>query len=596
MSLIVGIRAGLAVGLSCGVNADAGQPPVFFIAGQSNAEAQANTDDLTDTSIIAEYAATTLWDWAANVSPYTINYDLGPRPLAPRPYSAPTPNMGIELTMGRTLGAWNPWIAKMSIGNTSLAVHWLPTGTYPAAGAGNLTNLAIARMQAAISRSGGTPGGVIWIQGEADAADLTQSNNYETNLLALVDHWRATFPAIPFIIIQLNNTTTFTYKATIRAAEAAVAAARSGVYVVDVDDIPTTLHYGADDLAEIGPRAGAYAANAAGLWLPPVASFSRGGSGLDITTSNLSSNPNVLGAGAGSLTYAWNFGDGSTSTAASPSHTYAGAGTYTITLNATTPNGVSSSASQSVTVSAPSWAIDATSSKGVPDTSAEWSAFISGNGLAGWSAPNSLHRLQEASGNAADSIGSLTLTAVTSPLYSQAVSGWTRLGVGFNEGTNQRFVGTAADASTTSCLTLMYISLGAGLDATVRGVFAYGSSVSDQGISAFVSTSNRMRLRGVAGLVDTAVGSVYGATAFPVVFRHDHANTIRRLYTDQEKVSATYGAGTSATNFGLGAMMSGTSANFTALYMATWFGAAAERSDAEIKAMLQALGWTIPWS
>lgn len=596
MSLIVGIRAGLVVGLSCGVNADAGQPPVFFIAGQSNAEAQANTDDLTDTSIIAEYAAATLWDWAANVSPYTINYDLGPRALAPRPYSAPTPNMGPELTMGRTLGAWNPWIAKMSIGNSSLAVHWLPTGTYPAAGAGNLTNLAIARMQAAVSRSGGTPAGVIWIQGEADAADLTQSNNYETNLLALVDHWRATFPGIPFIILQLNNTTTFTYKATIRAAEAAVAAARPAVYVVDVDDIPTTLHYDADQNAQIGTRVGAYAANAAGLWLPPVASFSRGGSGLDITTTNTSSNPNVTGAGAGSLTYSWNFGDGTTSTATNPSKTYASAGTYTITLTASTPNGYSSTTSTSVTVSAPSWAIDGTSGKGVPASSAEWSSFISGNGLTGWSAPSSLHLLQEASGNAADSIGSLTLTAVTSPLYNQAASGWTRTGVGFNEGTNQRFVGTAADASTTSCLTLIYIALGAGVDATVRGVFAYGASVSDSGIAALLSTSNRLRLRGVAGLIDTASGSSYGSTAFPVVYRSDHTNSIRRLYTSTEKVSATYGAGTSATNFGLGALMSGTSADFVAIYMATWFGAAAERSDAEIKSMLQALGWTIPWT
>ncbi len=567
-------------------------PPMFFIAGQSNAEGQANISALSDSSITGALASVKLIDWAANVSPYTINYDTGPADLAPRSGGG----MGIELTAGRVLSNFRALIHKQSIGNTSAAVHWLPTGTYPAAGAGNLANIWVARMQSALAAASARAACVIWIQGEADADDLTQSNNYQTNLTALIAHVRVAFPAIPWVIVRLNNTTTFTYKATVRTAQDAIDTADALVYTVNVDDIPTTLHYSADQLAALGTRLGAYAANAAGLWMNPTAAFSRGGSGLDVTTTNTSSNPNVLAPGTGALTYAWNFGDGSTSTATSPSHTYASAGTYTISMTATTPNGYSSSTSQSVTVSAPTWAVDGTSGIGVPNTSAEWSSFISGNGLTGWSAPNSLHRLQEASGNAADSIGSLTLAAVTSPLYSQAVAGWSRVGVGFNEGTNQRFFGTAADASTTSCLTLMYLSLGAGLDATVRGVFAYGSSVSDQGISAFVSTSNRMRLRGVAGLVDTAVGSTYGATGFPVVFRHDHTNAIRRLYTDDEKVSATYGAGTSATNFGLGAIMSGTSANFTAMYMATWFGAAAERSDAEIKAMLQALGWAIPWS
>ncbi len=593
MNRALAMRRALAGAMWSVTRSSASSPaPVFFIAGQSNAEGQANISALTDDSIADPLPSVRLIDWNYNVSPYTMNYETGPDALAPRSGGG----MGIELSMGRVLSNFRAWIHKQSIGNSSAAVHWLPTGTYPAAGAGNLANLWIARMQSAIAQSNGTPAAVVWIQGEADAADATAAANYETNLTALINHVRTSIPGIPWVILRLNNTTTLTHKATVRAAEAAVAAALPNVYLVDSDDVPTTLHYGPDDLATLGTRLGAYAANAAGLWLNPTAAFSRGGSGLDVTTTNTSSNPNVLAPGTGALTYAWNFGDGSTSTATSPSHTYASAGTYTISMTATTPNGYSSSTSQSVTVSAPTWAVDGTSGIGVPNTSAEWSSFISGNGLTGWSAPNSLHRLQEASGNAADSIGSLTLAAVTSPLYSQAVAGWSRVGVGFNEGTNQRFFGTAADASTTSCLTLMYLSLGAGLDATVRGVFAYGSSVSDQGISAFVSTSNRMRLRGVAGLVDTAVGSTYGATGFPVVFRHDHTNAIRRLYTDDEKVSATYGAGTSATNFGLGAIMSGTSANFTAMYMATWFGAAAERSDAEIKAMLQALGWAIPWS
>lgn len=572
----------------------ASDPPLVFIAGQSNAEGQDNTSSLTDSSITAALAQVRLLDWAANVSPYTINYDtsdvLGPRVTTPY-------NMGTELTLGRAMAKWQPWIVKQSIGNTSIQVHWLPTGTYPAAGAGNLANLWIARMLSAIAQSGGTPAAVVWIQGEADAADATAAANYQTNLTALINHVRASIPGIPWVIVRLNNTTTLTHKATVRAAQDAVALALPNVYSVDVDDIPTTLHYSADQLASLGTRLGAYAANAAALWLDPVASFSRSVTGLDVTFTNGSSNPNVVGAGSGALSYAWDFGDGTTSTSTSPSKTYAAADTYTVSLTVTTPNGYSASTSQTFAVSAPSWSIDAASGKGFPANATEWTSLLASAGLSAKANPSSLHLLQEASGNAADSIGSLTLTAVTSPLYSQAVSGMTRVGVGFNEGTNQRFVGTAGDASTTSCLALGVISLGAGVDATVRGVFAYGASVSDSGIAALLSTSNRLRLRGVAGLIDTAVGSSYGATAFPFVYRTDHANTIRRLYTDDEKVSATYGAGTSATNFGLGALMSGTSANFTAVYLATWFGAAAEGwTDADVKALLQALGWTIPWS
>lgn len=570
-----------------------GSPPLFFIAGQSNAEGQANISGLTDGSIASPLSSIRLMDWAANVSPYTINYDTGPAALAPRAGGG----MGIELSMGRVLSRFGAWIHKQSIGNSSAAVHWLPTGTYPAAGAGNLANIWISRMQAAVDLSGGYPACVIWIQGEADAADLTQAANYQTNLTALQAHVRATFPGIPWVIARLNNTTTFAHKATVRAAQDAIDVADSASYSADVDDIPTTLHYGPDDLAALGYRLGAWAANAAGLWLNPLTSFSRGITGLDLTTTNLSTNPNVTGAGAGALTYLWSFGDGATSTATSPSHTYAAAGDYTVTLTATTPNGISVASSQNITLVAPSWSVDGGSGIAVPANSAEWTSLLASAGLSGKSVPSSLHLLQEASGNAADSIGSLTLTAVTSPLYSQAASGWTRLGVGFNEGTNQRFVGTAGDASTTSCLALGYIALGAGVDATVRGVFAHGASVSDSGISALLSTSNRLRLRGVAGLVDTAVGSSYGSTVFPFVYRTDHPASVRRLYTDDEKVSATYGTGTSATNFGLGALMSGTSAEFTAVYLATWFGSAAEGwTDAEIKSLLQALGWTIPWS
>ncbi|MET8144270.1 RICIN domain-containing protein [Sphaerisporangium sp. NPDC005288] len=52
----------------------------------------------------------------------------------------------------------------------------------------------------------------------------------------------------------------------------------------------------------------------------------------------------------GTLSYSWNFGDGSTSTSANPSHTYSSDGSYTATLTVRDPQGLTGSASVSVSV------------------------------------------------------------------------------------------------------------------------------------------------------------------------------------------------------------------------------------------------------
>ena len=58
----------------------------------------------------------------------------------------------------------------------------------------------------------------------------------------------------------------------------------------------------------------------------------------------------------------------------------------------------------------PTWSLDATSLKGVPASLSEWNQLIAAYGL-GIGAPSDLYLLQEASGNAADSIGAIPLTA-----------------------------------------------------------------------------------------------------------------------------------------------------------------------------------------
>jgi PKD repeat protein len=85
---------------------------------------------------------------------------------------------------------------------------------------------------------------------------------------------------------------------------------------------------------------------------PPTAAFTHACSGLTCSFTDASTDADGTVAA-----WHWGFGDGATSTARSPDRTYAAAGTYTVILTATDDRGATTSASKSVTVSAPA-AID----------------------------------------------------------------------------------------------------------------------------------------------------------------------------------------------------------------------------------------------
>jgi PKD repeat protein len=81
---------------------------------------------------------------------------------------------------------------------------------------------------------------------------------------------------------------------------------------------------------------------------PPTASFTATPAGLSVSTDASASAATASGATISS--YAWTFGDSGTATGKTASHTYAAGGTYTVTLKVTDSNGLSTSATQSVTV------------------------------------------------------------------------------------------------------------------------------------------------------------------------------------------------------------------------------------------------------
>jgi hypothetical protein len=74
---------------------------------------------------------------------------------------------------------------------------------------------------------------------------------------------------------------------------------------------------------------------------PPIVIFTWSANGLTATFANRTKN---------AASWRWTFGDGDASTSRNPSHTYGAGGTYTVRLTATSPDGVTDSSTQSVTV------------------------------------------------------------------------------------------------------------------------------------------------------------------------------------------------------------------------------------------------------
>lgn len=238
---------------------------------------------------------------------------------------------------------------------------------------------------------------------------------------------------------------------------------------------------------------------------------------------------------------------------------------------------------------------DVASSKPVPATAAQWSAFRTANSLS-IATPDYLHLCQEAAGNLADSIGALTLTALNAPLYQQAVTGWTRKGVTGSQASQQRFMSaTGPNPSTTSIARFAYVQFNT-LDGTPRQIMGNGAS-DDVSVSCYLSggTTNRMRYREGANITDTSAGNHYTGV-HPILLLSDVTGSRARLYTDLEKLSPTFGLGANVTNYSLGSLATGTFANVTVAYECGWQGADAEITDADVKAFFQALGYSISWS
>lgn len=237
---------------------------------------------------------------------------------------------------------------------------------------------------------------------------------------------------------------------------------------------------------------------------------------------------------------------------------------------------------------------DATSGIFCPLTQGGWTAVFTKAGVTVKTVSHSWG-FQDASGNPAATVGTALTQAGTAPTYQQAISGWTRKSI--NSGDNsttslQHGSGAGTNPSTTSSLWIGYIDILASV-AAARNVMSLGGAAAS---SEMAGRSNATPVTQIKVMAPTAVGTSNPSTGGvrPWVLKYNRTGSEAVLATDQEKIAGTYNSGVTDGVKGFGAGITNAAGIAVALG-ANFAGAHAEWTDAEIKSVLQTLGWTIPW-
>ena len=229
---------------------------VYLLGGQSNTDGGGLVTGLPPRLQIAQEDVQLFWSgWAEW------------RGLAPASYWGPA-YFGPEVTMGRLLADEDPAqpvaVIKHAIGGTDLAQCWYPgaatdDGTAGQCYAGFKTTVdaALAELdeQGVLWRIAGMG----WMQGESDASYAEWANAYADNLTAFVARVREDMetPAMPFAMGRIDCSVHCAYRETVRSAQDAVAAAVTGVSVVETEDLPQiadSLHFDASGMRTLGER------------------------------------------------------------------------------------------------------------------------------------------------------------------------------------------------------------------------------------------------------------------------------------------------------------------------------------------------------
>jgi uncharacterized repeat protein (TIGR01451 family) len=271
------------------------------------------------------------------------------------------------------------------------------------------------------------------------------------------------------------------------------------------------------------------------------------------------------------------------------------ASTETTTADATAANAPSATQDVETTV-VKLVDVDATSGKRLPSSLVQWQDFNAYHVAIGTAdfpnvLPSSLWLLQEASGTLADSIGSVPLTQTgAGHLYQQTVAGWARKAVKCVDGTaSQRWLNTstAPNAGTTDVLLIGIVDVPAASPAANRDVLGHAAAADCR-----FNTTGKLRagFGAAADLLQDPRGR-----QMPIAVQVNNTGSASAIYTDQERFTGTYALPANTPMVFLGGQTASASgAGY--LYAVDFVGAAARMTAANMKALLQTMNFTIPWT
>ena len=251
--------------------------PVVIIAGQSNAAGRADATRLppltpTSSPVRLDYVCSFGTDRPGSGVP---DRSAGWIPLGPsRAHAEGQMHFGPEIGLGAALSDSGPlWIIKHGRGSTSLADDWRPAATRgPRLNAALLDQVRVARSRIDVPHE---LAAFVWVQGEADSTRADWAAAYDRNLREFITAVRRDLaaPALPFVLVltgEGSRNPRMAHAAVVRAAQRAVAAEVTGVWLVAAADLTLSdvVHYDAPAQLELGRRLAAAVRAAAPTLFP----------------------------------------------------------------------------------------------------------------------------------------------------------------------------------------------------------------------------------------------------------------------------------------------------------------------------------------
>ncbi len=252
----------------------------------------------------------------------------------PGHYSAVVNSYGPEFTAARDLAnalGEGIYIAKYALGGSGLdpvyagiSATWYPNAGDPGTPAEYTLSLyhsmlcwATNALAAARQINPDTEiAGFFWLQGEADATDSSTASRYRTNFTQFVQRVRNDVGRsnLPVVFARITNLSPLMpYANTVRAGQAAVAAADTNAAMVTTDDLPldTTykIHFTDAGLKTVGQR---FAQAWLNLNRPPLVENANGATNVLSTAARLTGSLIATGGVPTQVTCYWGPSDGGT--------------------------------------------------------------------------------------------------------------------------------------------------------------------------------------------------------------------------------------------------------------------------------------------